>query len=134
MLIDRALVERAVARAAAAGSGSVMEALRMNKALLVVINEKLMDNHQAELAEELGRLDYLAYCTPRCARAPVAETRAGRLMQVALGLVGGGGTGSSLLAALETLQPSKLQRFPKPEPSRFAGVIDELMGYRLPAV
>ena len=53
MLIDRALVERAVARAAAAGSGSVMEALRMNKALLVVINEKLMDNHQAELATKV---------------------------------------------------------------------------------
>ena len=38
-----------------AGSGSVFEALGMRKPLLVVVNDALMDNHQAELAEELGK-------------------------------------------------------------------------------
>jgi beta-1,4-N-acetylglucosaminyltransferase len=35
------------------GSGSIVEALRMRKTVLVVVNDKLMDNHQAELAEAL---------------------------------------------------------------------------------
>ncbi|XP_050549128.1 UDP-N-acetylglucosamine transferase subunit ALG13 homolog [Daktulosphaira vitifoliae] len=35
------------------GAGSIMQALDHNKALLVVINENLMDNHQYELAEKL---------------------------------------------------------------------------------
>ncbi len=54
-----------------AGAGTVMEALRMKKKLVVVINTLLMDNHQTELAgamairrhlimvEEPGRLDHL---------------------------------------------------------------------------
>lgn len=36
-----------------AGSGSILEALGRRKPLLVVVNEALMDNHQAELADEL---------------------------------------------------------------------------------
>lgn len=41
-----------------AGSGSILEALSMNKRLLVVVNDLLMDNHQVELANELSP-DYL---------------------------------------------------------------------------
>jgi beta-1,4-N-acetylglucosaminyltransferase len=41
-----------------AGSGSILEALSMDKKLLVVINESLMDNHQVDLANELSP-DYL---------------------------------------------------------------------------
>jgi beta-1,4-N-acetylglucosaminyltransferase len=37
-----------------AGAGSILEALSMDKKLLVVINEALMDNHQVELASELS--------------------------------------------------------------------------------
>lgn len=37
-----------------AGSGSILEALSMDKKLLVVINDLLMDNHQIELAQELS--------------------------------------------------------------------------------
>jgi len=47
-----------------AGAGSVMEALRAKKPLVVVVNEDLMDNHQAELAEQM-QLDghsYAATC------------------------------------------------------------------------
>lgn len=37
-----------------AGAGTVMEALRMRKKLVVVINTLLMDNHQTELAEAMA--------------------------------------------------------------------------------
>ena len=36
-----------------AGSGSILESLSLGKRLVVVVNESLMDNHQAELANEL---------------------------------------------------------------------------------
>eukprot|EP00250_Pteridium_aquilinum_P005029 c15190_g1_i2 orf=307-813(-) len=47
-----------------AGSGSIFETLRMGKPLIVVVNEALMDNHQAELAEELAAQKYLFYASP----------------------------------------------------------------------
>ncbi|KAJ7524286.1 hypothetical protein O6H91_18G085300 [Diphasiastrum complanatum] len=37
-----------------AGSGSIFEALRAGRPLVVVANDALMDNHQMELAEELA--------------------------------------------------------------------------------
>ena len=36
-----------------AGAGSILEALELGKRLVVCVNEKLMDNHQAELAKAL---------------------------------------------------------------------------------
>lgn len=42
-----------------AGSGSILEALRHVKRLVVVPNEDLMDNHQKELAGELEAQGYL---------------------------------------------------------------------------
>ena len=36
-----------------AGAGSILEALELGKRLVVCVNEKLMDNHQAELANAL---------------------------------------------------------------------------------
>lgn len=41
------------------GSGSILDALRQVKKLIVVPNTVLMDNHQKELAEELERQGYL---------------------------------------------------------------------------
>lgn len=50
-----------------AGSGSILDALRMTKKLIVVPNEELMDNHQKELARELERQGYLVDSTPEYA-------------------------------------------------------------------
>ena len=41
------------------GSGSILTVLRASKPLLVVPNTSLMDNHQAELADALGKDGYL---------------------------------------------------------------------------
>jgi beta-1,4-N-acetylglucosaminyltransferase len=47
-----------------AGAGTILEVLREKVSLIVVINESLMDNHQAELATELENLGYLICATP----------------------------------------------------------------------
>ncbi|XP_067134587.1 UDP-N-acetylglucosamine transferase subunit ALG13 isoform X2 [Centruroides vittatus] len=46
-----------------AGAGCILEALRLQKPLLVVVNEDLMDNHQFELASQLADNNHLIYCT-----------------------------------------------------------------------
>ncbi|KAG0057623.1 hypothetical protein BGZ83_006996 [Gryganskiella cystojenkinii] len=46
-----------------AGSGSILEALRLKKPLIVVANEDLMDNHQMELGSALQEKNYLVCCT-----------------------------------------------------------------------
>ncbi|CAG9332731.1 unnamed protein product [Blepharisma stoltei] len=45
-----------------AGAGSILEALRKNKKLIVVVNQKLMDNHQLEIAKELSDRNHLIMC------------------------------------------------------------------------
>lgn len=36
-----------------AGTGSILDTLRLKKKLIVMVNDKLMDNHQLEIAQEL---------------------------------------------------------------------------------
>ncbi|KAM6426975.1 UDP-N-acetylglucosamine transferase subunit ALG13-like isoform 2-T2 [Liasis olivaceus] len=56
-------VERADLVISHAGAGSCLEVLEAGKPLLVVINDKLMDNHQLELARQLHKDGHLFYCT-----------------------------------------------------------------------
>ena len=44
-----------------AGSGSILDALRIDSPLIVVPNPTLLDNHQVELAEELAKQGYVVY-------------------------------------------------------------------------
>ncbi|XP_028396017.1 UDP-N-acetylglucosamine transferase subunit ALG13 homolog [Dendronephthya gigantea] len=45
-----------------AGAGCITESLELCKPLIVVVNEKLMDNHQFELARQLAKDEHLVYC------------------------------------------------------------------------
>ncbi|XP_025789554.1 LOW QUALITY PROTEIN: putative bifunctional UDP-N-acetylglucosamine transferase and deubiquitinase ALG13 [Puma concolor] len=59
-----------------AGAGSCLETLENRKPLVVVINEKLMNNHQLELAKQLHKDGHLFYCT---CRVPTCTGRASPL-------------------------------------------------------
>eukprot|EP00005_Dracoamoeba_jomungandri_P000814 CAMPEP_0174251662 /NCGR_PEP_ID=MMETSP0439-20130205/1410_1 /TAXON_ID=0 /ORGANISM="Stereomyxa ramosa, Strain Chinc5" /LENGTH=172 /DNA_ID=CAMNT_0015332029 /DNA_START=13 /DNA_END=531 /DNA_ORIENTATION=+ len=47
-----------------AGSGTIFEALSFGRKVLVVVNERLMHNHQVEIADALQRRGYLYYTSP----------------------------------------------------------------------
>lgn len=82
-----------------AGAGSVLEALELDRRTVVVVNDALMDNHQAELADALERDAYLVVArNPRAAAAAVAE------------------------AAAAAPAP-----FPPPDPTAFPALVDEEM-------
>jgi beta-1,4-N-acetylglucosaminyltransferase len=46
-----------------AGAGTILQTLEAHKPLLVVVNEKLMNNHQLEIADEMEQQGYLFHCT-----------------------------------------------------------------------
>lgn len=47
------------------GSGSMLQALRLHKRLIVVSNTSLMDNHQVELAQAMQQKNYCCCSTPK---------------------------------------------------------------------
>ncbi|EGT42419.1 hypothetical protein CAEBREN_20186 [Caenorhabditis brenneri] len=47
-----------------AGAGTCLEVLALHLPFITVTNDKLMDNHQAELAMQLSDEGYLLQCTP----------------------------------------------------------------------
>ncbi|KGT72277.1 UDP-N-acetylglucosamine transferase subunit ALG13 [Candida albicans P75063] len=44
-----------------AGTGSIIDCLHLNKPLIVIVNDKLMDNHQLEIAQQFTKLNYCIY-------------------------------------------------------------------------
>jgi len=83
-----------------AGSGSIMEALALRKPLLVVVNDQLMDNHQAEVAEALAAQGHLYYCSP-----------------------------GTLVETLRGADFSKLRPLPPVKGEKFIGLMDETLGF-----
>ncbi|XP_072482688.1 UDP-N-acetylglucosamine transferase subunit ALG13-like isoform X2 [Notamacropus eugenii] len=84
-----------------AGAGSCLEALEEGKPLVVVVNEKLMDNHQLELARQLHKEGHLFYCT--C---------------------------STLLELLQSVDFSSLKPFPPGQPEIFSDFLDKVVRFK----
>ncbi|KAL8694022.1 MAG: hypothetical protein Q9218_001260 [Villophora microphyllina] len=91
-----------------AGSGSILDALRIEVPLIVVPNASLLHNHQAELAEELARQGYVIH---------------GRLDDLSAAL-----TESELLRKNRQAWPP-YNRGADPSGRGLAGVMDEEMGF-----
>uniref|UniRef100_A0A060T8T1 UDP-N-acetylglucosamine transferase subunit ALG13 n=1 Tax=Blastobotrys adeninivorans TaxID=409370 RepID=A0A060T8T1_BLAAD len=85
-----------------AGTGSILDALRANKKLIVVVNEQLMNNHQLEIAEEFEKRGHL--------------------------LVSGSST-KDLVATIDKSAGFKFQRLVAPNSSKVAAIIDNEAGY-----
>ena len=78
----------------------MFESLRAGKPLIVVVNEALMDNHQAELASELAAQGHLVCASPE-----------------------------SLVDAIINWEGGRLRPYPAQEGTRIARQIDEFMGF-----
>uniref|UniRef100_A0A8C3JEF4 UDP-N-acetylglucosamine transferase subunit ALG13 n=1 Tax=Calidris pygmaea TaxID=425635 RepID=A0A8C3JEF4_9CHAR len=84
-----------------AGAGSCLETLEKGKPLVVVINEKLMNNHQLELAKQLHRDGHVVCCN--C---------------------------STLVETLQTMDLTTLKPFPPGQPEKFALFLDKVVGFQ----
>ncbi|KAM6117233.1 UDP-N-acetylglucosamine transferase subunit ALG13-like [Pterocles gutturalis] len=84
-----------------AGAGSCLETLEKGKPLIVVINDKLMDNHQLELARQLHRDGHVLCCN--C---------------------------STLVETLRLMDLSTLKPFPPGQPEKFALFLDKVFGFQ----
>ncbi|XP_032980794.1 UDP-N-acetylglucosamine transferase subunit ALG13 homolog isoform X2 [Rhinolophus ferrumequinum] len=82
-----------------AGAGSCLETLEKRKPLVVVVNEKLMNNHQLELAKQLHKDGHLFYCT--C---------------------------STLPGLLQSVDLSTVKYFPPGHPEKFSAFLDKVVG------
>lgn len=107
------------------GSGSILDALRFQKRLIVVPNEALMDNHQKELSEELERQGYLVeghieygffflfFLLLVLSLAFVADSR---------------GVGRDLHNAIYRAETTVFTHFPGSGSKDFVAILDEEMG------
>jgi len=92
--------ERAALVIGHAGSGTILEVLRLGRRMVAVPNETLLHNHQAELAEALDLQGYLS----------------------ASSIV-------DLPTAITTAMGKTFSRFPDYDGSKFSSIIDREMGF-----
>ncbi|GAB7349953.1 hypothetical protein MBLNU459_g0648t1 [Dothideomycetes sp. NU459] len=64
-----------------AGSGSILDALRISVPLIVVPNAELLDNHQVELAEALAEQEYVVHGTLENLPQALGESETLRMKQ-----------------------------------------------------
>jgi len=83
-----------------AGSGTLLEVMRMGKKVVAVPNPTLLHNHQTELAEALDSNGYLVFSTIR-----------------------------SLTSAIKRAETRTFAEFPKFNEGVFRSIIDEEMGF-----
>ncbi|KAI7877207.1 glycosyl transferase [Lichtheimia hyalospora FSU 10163] len=83
-----------------AGSGSMLQALRLHKRLIVVSNTSLMDNHQVELAQAMQEKNYCCCSTP-----------------------------NELVDAIGDANTRELDPFPQPATEAFTNLLDRHMGF-----
>lgn len=86
-----------------AGTGSIIDSLRLERSLIVVTNDNLMDNHQEEVASELAKLG----C---CCKISIADIYAHKLKLLI----------SNILSGIESFT-----RFPECEKNPVEGIIFE---------
>lgn len=84
------------------GSGSITESLSLKKPLIVVTNEKLMNNHQQELSDHLSHEGYLL-CT----------------------------SASALLNTVQHCKFDQLKSYEPGNPAKFGLHLDRIMNYKL---
>ncbi|KAI8098936.1 glycosyl transferase [Halteromyces radiatus] len=82
------------------GSGTILQALRMKKKLIVIVNDSLLDNHQAELAQAMAVKQYVIYGDIR-----------------------------DLSNTVKKATTQKLDIFPDPNPTLFASTLNKTMGF-----
>lgn len=82
-----------------AGAGTILQALRSNKKLIVVINERLMNNHQKELGDACSNKQYC-------------------LSTVC----------NNLLSTIQDLPNCNFKEYPKPNIDKLKDFINEEMG------
>ena len=83
-----------------AGAGTATEVLDAKKALIVVVNESLMNNHQTELANKLTDDGHCLSCIPE-----------------------------TLVQTLLSLDESKLRPLPPAKPELFVNCLDRFFGF-----
>ena len=82
------------------GAGTIMEVLRARKPLIVVVNDKLMGNHQTELAEALQQRGHLVVTSP-----------------------------DSLLKTLECYDATSIVPYGKADAAKFALMVGQELGF-----
>lgn len=82
-----------------AGTGSILDTLRLEKRLIVMVNDKLMDNHQMEIAQELYNSQHLLKCSTSL---------------------------DELVSCVEKLHDVELKRFPPPIPGVIESILHDL--------